>query len=405
MSETLSITAPWSVEGTNLVTTLWKRILNFCKEEGISTKVGDTTFSSAELPKDIHKVAYMVDLLKLVVEFDPYDLGTQNVREWMDHVMSARGTTKLQIGKTTVEKMPSWKTANEKARGIFVGKAQPIFTPIAQNYDYRDVVEHMDVARKEMLSLVWHGSEYKEDLMDEWNLAKVHGFFNPFFLFGNTLAVASNDTPWSQGDSPMPEDAMVYGAKQVLTTELGFSENPTTRLKPAHLLNGSLGASDDYENGTGVIRYNNKGGAAGHPWSNDAKARKHTSDGRRPTKANTFQEDVKAVLRWIQKGYPMSGRVYEELVQPTGLWWRGDATVNYDLLILAKAMLSKGNPLLLWLLGGRGIAITSSRLVILESMIGQPLQAILNPRDVRQWDLRSSLTTQSAVGYGGTYLN
>jgi hypothetical protein len=384
------------VKGESLTRKLWLSILDSAVKKGLNLEGEGYSFSKDKVPKDLGKTTHMHAMLQLLIDNNPEDMGVKGAYDWLSRLYDT-GKISGGIGKAKVTRNDKFETAKVKQSGLFVGRSKPVPTMLAKNYNQKELKDYFDKVREGMSRLSWSGSLMKKDLMEEWNLDKVHGFYNDWFLLGHALTTVSGDVPWTQGVAPVPERAMDFGASQVLRKELKASNTPGSLLKPAHCLNGSMGASVDYEKGLGASRYANKGGAAGFPWTNTPNARELTSDGRRPTKANVAKEDSLHIQNWLIAGMPMSGDLYDKIAQPASLWYRGDATADIYVLALAHVLREMGDPRLLWLLGGRGIIIVASRLIALENIVSQPLQAVVPSRDVTAFDLRSRRTTQRTM--------
>lgn len=373
---------------------LWNKVIDRALEFGFNLETDEWSFAKDNIPKEVEKMSYFTDLLTLMDRFDPFEHNIRSTIEWLD-LLKAKGVS--HIGKAKFRRRKDWSAARVKQSGLYKGRARPTFTRLAENYDIDDIMHQLEGIRGQIAKLDWGNSLFKEEYTEDWSkILNMYGSFNPAFLIGHLAAMASSDLPWSRGDSPLPQRALNVGIKHVLENEAGFGPS-APKLKPAHLLNGTMGSGSDYEGGTGTIRNSNPEGAAGHPFTRDDKARDLTSDGRRPVKRNVAQHDHEILEEWFLAGLPMSGTLFEKVSQPTTMWYRGDATVNVNLLALAFAMLSKGDPLLLWMLGGRGIAIVPSILVTLESMIYQPFQDSLAKRDNKGYDLRTVQFTRKRM--------
>ena len=385
----------WHHEGVRTMSRLWVKVLNKAREYGLDTSAVEALSEDSNYPSDLDKMARFHSMIDLLDKFDPAVLGTKNVREWLGHVIG-NGVTEIDGVELKIRK--DWATAREKQAALFVGRAKPAFTKLSEGYDHDDLHVYLQKLRELLRLENWKGSALKTELVDEeWNLNKYQGFFNPFYLACHSLAMAGGGMPWNSKPDPIPEDAVAFAADRVLYDELGFAVDHSRDMNPAHCLTSNSSGSTEYERGLGVTRISNASGAAGHPYTRIENARKLTSDGRRPTKGNTAQEEIGHIVKWIDAGLPMSGKLFERVAQPTTMTWRGDAQVHVELLALAEAMLRKGDPLLLWLLPGRGIAIVPGILTHLESIIADVLQWLISARGVDEWDLRTRRTTQSGM--------
>jgi len=377
-----------------MMSVLWSRVCSQAQRAGVSNKVDGLEFTPESIPKDLAKMAYFEPVLASLIFSDPSKVvgARKSAQEYLE------GT----VGPQTGAKPGLNDIAKDKQRALFGLSKGPKFSYLAQNYNPEKIWQHLERVRLEMSKDPrWQGNPAFDDLMAEWNLAKVHGGSNPAFIVGHMATIAGSPMPWSSVDGsgklstlPAPESLYEFGFKRVLD-ELLVADG-TEPLRCGHLLIGSGGASRDYLSGYGCVTIANKSGAAGYPYTNMPadEARNLTSDGKRPTKANVAREELSHILAWLQADCPREGELWDRLFQPTTVWMRGDATVDYRLLAFAKALHDKGYPLLLMLLPGRGIAIVPTIQTLLELMFVQPFQQYLAVYDIESIDQRTKRFTQ-----------
>jgi hypothetical protein len=386
------MTEAWEQPGLSLMTVLWQRVRSQAREAGISLQVGAINFDTDEIPKDLSKMQYFTTILETLVKHDPSKIvGSQgSVEPYVrQHLAPVLGMRRNRI------------TAKVKQNALWQLKTDPNFTKLASNYNHDLTVKQFEHVRLQIAEdPAWIGNPAREELTQDWNLYKVHGHINPLFVLGHMDAMNGRGMPWAplhngkKQTLPAPLALYTKGSEEVLA-ELKYQGRPF--LKLAHLLPGSMGATAAYLAGKGVVRIANNAGAAGYPYTNDPDARSKTSDGKRPTKANVVQEEIRHLLPWLLADCPFEGELWDRIAQPNTVWNRGDATVDVRLLALARALHNAGYPLLALLLPGRGIAIVATIQTLLELLFVQPFQEYLAVADIRSFDQRTRRFTQTAA--------
>jgi len=374
--------APWEKTSSQMVNILWQRVLTQAEEAGVEVP---SSIDISKVPKELQKMAYFTDVLKVLIEDDPskYMNKQKSTSEYFDKVLAR----KLGWKRTS-------DVSAEKQNQLLGLRSTLPFAKLANNYTIDALETEANAVRIKMLkSPEWGDSLLKDEFLSEEYKLSAHGFSNPLFLAGHANVVAGASVmPWTSmrdgkiEELPMPERYYVDGCRRT-REQLGLGVGQY--LNPAHLLVGSPSSGGRCIDGEGTVVISNSAGAPGMPYPTIPNARELTTDGNRATKANVAQIEMEVIVDWLEAGCPWTGPTYDRLAQPNTMWKRGDAKVRVDLLAFALALQRAGFPLCIMLLPGRGIVIVATCQTLLESTFFKPIQEHLTDGDVQTIDLRT----------------
>jgi hypothetical protein len=380
----------WEAEGLALGKRFAQRVLEQAKAAGIQPP---KSFLE-RMPKEWSKTLLLRKYTDLLWKHDPSEyVGKQrSIQRYIDEVIAPNmGWKRNQslTGKDAPDRL------NQSA--LFTLQVKPAYTPSARNFrpetHVADLQEILDVSRS---SPLWMDTTIKDEVAPaKVERFGIHGVMNLGFIaaVGNVIA-GIDHMPWTPLDKsgvpqtlPMPP-ASYIDAWPLVRADMKL--RPGEYLTPSHMLVGSASAGGRYSSGNGVIRMNNTQGASGHPFirmSPEQRA-KLVGPGVKMSKANVARIELAKIQAHALRGQKWSGKWFRELMQPTTMFARGDAKVDYDLLVFLVALLEAGYPLGVMLLTCRGIALTSTVSWLMESIFSGPWTEALDERDVRVYDMR-----------------
>jgi hypothetical protein len=323
------------------------------------------------LPKDIQKWAVLPDWVELMVK---YPFKGRNMFEWMDSWVPKGGHV-FRGGAMTLRRRADRKTARIKQNGQGLNDPTPAFTFHGDRMEYAVV---RDMLIKEMNRAHSAGEYPNEELfnadvegMEGWNSAM--GGRCGSYVFAEASILFTGMTPHQETGAPVPWDIFWEAWNDGLETDFpGSTDGPI--LKPKHLFVG-VGNSPG-------VRIQNKEASGGYPATNMGREEVQSYIGRpkftgRPTKGVVFPAAMRAQVRWIRAGMPMSGPEYREMAQPATLAYRGDREVDLDIRALGTrgpiAEYHESADQLAALNPGRSVIIVATNLVLAQSSWAQPM--------------------------------